>query len=156
MMTCYVRSVYLWRLLLLLVSSSSSVSEATTTSGVFFRHRWRSLTANQMRAGQKNGFVYIRAGETTNREGVLPTGKVGSRVNTILWSIPFLICFLSFWSFQYTSSWFYSITRWASANTWIPQTEEEVNLQTNVVVRTFHSTMQGVPLSLSFLLTIHR
>jgi hypothetical protein len=65
----------------------------------------------------------------------LPAGVVRSPTNKIMWYIPLAICVLSFWSFQWTSLCFHEFVQWASANTWIPLTDERVNLQTNVVVR---------------------
>lgn len=72
---------------------------------------------------------------TTLWQPQLPAGVVRYQTTKILWYIPLAICVFSFWSFKWTSLWFHIIVQWASSNTWIPITDEEVNLQTNVVVR---------------------
>jgi len=52
-----------------------------------------------------------------------------------LWSVPFIAAILAFWSFPWVSLLFHRVVQWASSNTWIPDTEEQVNLQTNVVTQ---------------------
>jgi hypothetical protein len=57
------------------------------------------------------------------------------RGNTFLpWLIPVLGCFVSYKSFGQVSKLFLRLVQWASSNTWIPQTREDIDLQASVVV----------------------
>ena len=53
----------------------------------------------------------------------------------ILWSLPFVAFVLAFWSFPWVSATFHTIVQWATANTWIPEGEDQLSLQTNVVTQ---------------------
>jgi hypothetical protein len=52
-----------------------------------------------------------------------------------LWTVPFLVCGGSVIAFPRMAGNFRRIAQWASDNKWIPTTEEQVNLQTNVVTQ---------------------
>jgi hypothetical protein len=56
------------------------------------------------------------------------------RGNTLPWLIPVLGCFVSYKSFGQVSKLFLRLVQWASSNTWIPQTREDIDLQASVVV----------------------
>lgn len=53
----------------------------------------------------------------------------------VLWIVPIAACVLSFSTFPCMSRNLYRAMQWASHRTWIPENKEEVDLQTNVVVR---------------------
>ena len=68
-----------------------------------------------------------------------------------LWCFPLLSCALSLGTFGWTSRCFYACMQWASTppHTWIPTTEEGVNLQMNIVVRT--TTTMAQPAAMGFI-----
>jgi hypothetical protein len=69
--------------------------------------------------------------------GVPPptTGQLRLIRGTILpWLVPVLGCFVSYQSFGQVSKLFLRLVQWASSNTWIPRTREDIDLQASVVV----------------------
>lgn len=80
----------------------------------------------------------------------LPTGTRRIRHwqerGLVLWTIPVAACVLSFATFPYMSRGLYQAMQWASEHTWIPQNQEQVDLQTNVVVRCVVFVLEVFPL----------
>lgn len=68
-------------------------------------------------------------------QNVVPSGQLQARGNVLLWSIPFLGCIISYETYGQVSRLFLKGVQWASSNTWIPKSREDIDLQTNVVVR---------------------
>ncbi len=79
----------------------------------------------------------LRCGSTASEHAVerLPAGRLRPRVNFLLWKIPFLAGLLSFGCFRSVTQITYQAINWASQRTWLPTTEEQMNLQTNVVTQ---------------------
>lgn len=68
----------------------------------------------------------------------LPAGKVRTikKWRTLPWLlVPAISCVLSYWSYTPFAKAFFNVVMWASSNTWIPKSEEELNLQTNIVTQ---------------------
>lgn len=63
------------------------------------------------------------------------TKKTESNDRYVLWALPFLGAVFSYGTFQYTSSFFHHVVQWASQNTWLPETVEDLTLQANVVTQ---------------------
>jgi hypothetical protein len=88
----------------------------------------RHLMANDALFIRGGGLPVASASHTTSQFSTVSTGRH-------LWSIPFLAAAFSFWTFPYTSLIFHTMVQWASQNTWIPDTDAKVSLQTNVVTQ---------------------
>jgi hypothetical protein len=86
----------------------------------------------------ENGYpVENQVHEELKDESVLivpTTGRLRVRGNASMWLIPILGCFVSYASFGQMSRLFLMIAQWASSNTWIPTSRDDIDLQANVVV----------------------
>ena len=66
----------------------------------------------------------------------LPAGIVKNRRGKFwLWKIPLLVAFVSFSTFRPMSHFLYGLVEWTSNNKWLPSTDEQINLQTNVITQ---------------------
>lgn len=81
--------------------------------------------------------VHLRCGSISDviLSESLPAGKLRPRINFLLWKIPFLAGLLSLLSFRSITEITCRAIHWASQGTWLPTTEEQVSLQTNVVTQ---------------------
>lgn len=76
----------------------------------------------------------------------LSTRPTSTRLSTLLYYWSLVSGGVAFATFGHVARSFLALVQWASSNTWIPRSEEDVQLQTNVVVR---STCAIVDSSLS-------
>jgi len=68
-------------------------------------------------------------------ERVRTAASIVSDFRTRLWLIPVFGAVFWFCTFRYLSATFHAIVQWASQNTWIPSTHDELTLQANVVTQ---------------------
>lgn len=76
-----------------------------------------------------------RGGFSESTDTRLPLGTFRSRANFLLWNIPLLVAVVSFMTFRPMVRLLNMFVDWASPNSWLPSTEDQINLQTNVITQ---------------------
>lgn len=111
-----------------------SLLASSACNGIPLKSRNR---ARQLPTLHSENRVLFRCGSTSNAtiSESLPTGTLRPQRNFFLWKIPFLAGLLSFLCFRCMTQITYRALNWASQRTWLPTTEEQMNLQTNVVTQ---------------------
>jgi len=119
------------------VTASASSSARTTTSRTK-RAGSSALTGSKQVLLRRGGDNHSNKNPERVFWECLPTGtriKQWKEHGLVLWIVPIAACVLSFTTFPWLSRNLYEAMQWASHRTWTPQNKEEVDLQTNVVVR---------------------
>ena len=128
------------------VGVADVTSSVSSTSAASRAKRKRSAMSSKnlsTAAAHRNERILVRGGEATkNPERVfwecLPTGtriKRWHEHGLVLWIVPVAACIISFETFPRMSHCLYQAMQLASQQAWTPPNKEQVDLQTNVVVR---------------------
>ena len=102
----------------------------------WFQASGKSNPVSPFKIMKTNVMTSARGGSSEKVATHSPVGTLKSKANRLLWNLPFVVAILSFYTFRPSMRLLERLIEFSTGDQpWLPSTDEQVNLQTNVITQ---------------------